>query len=31
MDKVQQMDRKVKSMGDNNILSPEEEVPPPHY
>ena len=31
LDKVRQMDQKVKSMGDNNILSPDEEVPPPHY
>ncbi|HED35904.1 MAG TPA: SlyX family protein [Gammaproteobacteria bacterium] len=29
--KVRQMDHKLKSVGDENILSSEDEAPPPHY
>jgi len=31
LEKVKQMDEKLKSTGENNILSSEEERPPPHY
>lgn len=31
LEKVKQMDDKLKSTGENNILSVEEESPPPHY
>ena len=31
LEKVKQMDEKLKSTAENNILSSEEEVPPPHY
>jgi len=31
LEKVKQMDEKLKSTGENNILSSEEESPPPHY
>jgi SlyX protein len=30
-DKVKQLDNKLKSTGEANILSAEEESPPPHY
>lgn len=30
-DKVKQLDNKLKSAGEANILSAEEESPPPHY
>ena len=31
LEKVKQMDEKIKNSGENNILSADEEVPPPHY
>jgi len=31
LEKVKQMDEKLKSTGENNILSSNEESPPPHY
>jgi len=31
LEKVKQMDDKIKSSGENNILSAQEETPPPHY
>ena len=31
LEKVKQMDDKLKSNGENNILSSSEESPPPHY
>lgn len=31
LEKVKQMDEKLKSTGENNILSSDEETPPPHY
>lgn len=31
LEKVKQMDEKLKSSGENNILSADEESPPPHY
>ncbi|RDH84421.1 MAG: SlyX protein [endosymbiont of Galathealinum brachiosum] len=31
LEKVKQMDEKLKSTGENNILSTDEETPPPHY
>jgi len=31
LEKVKQMDEKLKSTGENNILSSSEESPPPHY
>jgi len=31
LEKVKQMDDKIKSNGENNILSSSEESPPPHY
>lgn len=31
LEKVKQMDEKLKSTGENNILSSGEETPPPHY
>ncbi|MCW9047637.1 MAG: SlyX family protein [Gammaproteobacteria bacterium] len=31
LEKVKQMDEKLKSSGENNILSADEETPPPHY
>lgn len=31
LEKVKAMDEKLKSTGENNILSAAEEVPPPHY
>jgi len=31
LEKVKQMDEKLKSGGENNILSVDEESPPPHY
>ncbi|VAW68483.1 hypothetical protein MNBD_GAMMA09-3136 [hydrothermal vent metagenome] len=31
LDKVKQMDSKLKSVGNENILSSEDEAPPPHY
>lgn len=31
VEKVKQMDDKLKSSGENNILTSEEESPPPHY
>lgn len=31
LEKVKQMDEKLKSTGENNILSSDEESPPPHY
>lgn len=31
LEKVKQMDEKLKSTGENNILSADEETPPPHY
>ena len=31
VEKVKQMDEKLKSTGENNILSSDEETPPPHY
>ena len=31
LEKVKQMDEKLKSTGENNILSADEESPPPHY
>ncbi|VAW62376.1 hypothetical protein MNBD_GAMMA11-325 [hydrothermal vent metagenome] len=31
IEKVKQMDHKLKSAGDENILSSEDETPPPHY
>jgi len=31
LEKVKQMDEKLKSTGENNILSSEDEPPPPHY
>jgi len=30
-DKIKQMDHKLKTAGESNILSAEEESPPPHY
>lgn len=30
-DKVKQLENKLKSAGEANILSAEEESPPPHY
>lgn len=30
-DKVKQLDNKLKSAGEANILSAEDESPPPHY
>ena len=30
-DKVKQLDHKLKSSGEGNILSADEESPPPHY
>jgi len=30
-EKIQQMDHKLKSAGEENILSSEEDAPPPHY
>ena len=29
--KIKQMDNKLVTMGDDNILSSAEETPPPHY
>ena len=29
--KIKQMDTKLTTMGEENILSSEEDVPPPHY
>jgi len=31
LEKVKTLDEKLKSTGENNILSAEEEAPPPHY
>ena len=31
LEKVKQMDEKLKSTSENNILSSDEETPPPHY
>ena len=31
LEKVKQMDEKLKSTSENNILSSNEESPPPHY
>lgn len=31
LEKVKQLDTKLKSAGGDNILSPAEDVPPPHY
>jgi len=31
LEKVKHMDEKLKSNDEQNILSAEEEVPPPHY
>ena len=31
LEKVKQMDDKIKSSGENKILSAQEETPPPHY
>ena len=31
LEKVKQMDEKIKDSGENNILSADEETPPPHY
>lgn len=31
LEKVKQMDDKLKSSSENNILSADEEAPPPHY
>ena len=31
LDKVKQLDNKLKSAGSDNILSPAEDKPPPHY
>jgi len=31
LEKVKQMDHKLKSVGGENILSSEDETPPPHY
>jgi SlyX protein len=31
LEKVKQLDDKIKSSGENNILSSDEEAPPPHY
>jgi SlyX protein len=31
LEKVKQMDDKLKSSSENNILSANEEAPPPHY
>ena len=31
LEKVKQMDEKLKNTSENNILSSEEETPPPHY
>lgn len=31
VDKVKQLENKLKSAGEANILSAEEESPPPHY
>ncbi len=31
LEKVKQMDDKLKSVGESNILSVEDESPPPHY
>jgi len=31
LEKVKQMDEKIKSNGENNILSAQDETPPPHY
>ncbi len=31
IEKVKQMDNKLKSVGEENILSSEDEAPPPHY
>ena len=31
LEKVKQMDEKIKVSGENNILSADEETPPPHY
>ncbi len=31
LEKVKQLDEKVKTSGENNILSADEEAPPPHY
>lgn len=31
LEKVKTMDEKLKSTDENNILSAEEETPPPHY
>lgn len=30
-EKVKQLDNKLKSVGDENILSSNDEKPPPHY
>ena len=29
--KIKELDNKLKTSGDNNILSSDEETPPPHY
>ncbi len=31
LEKVKQIDEKIKSSGESNILSSDEEQPPPHY
>jgi len=31
LQKVKQMDEKIKSTDENNILSAQDEAPPPHY
>jgi len=31
LEKVKQMDEKLKNTSENNILPSEEETPPPHY
>ena len=31
LEKVKQVDDKLKSSSENNILSTDEEAPPPHY
>ena len=31
LEKVKQMDEKIKMSGENNILSSQDETPPPHY
>ncbi len=31
VEKVKMLDEKLKSSGENNILSTDEETPPPHY